>query len=92
MKPTMCFDGGDPPFVNEAMLRLRQQQKKQRIQTVLAAVGAGLVQLAVLVMGVLCLPQYPLISVLAFGYVLCAVLGSSVLALVLDRRKEQIVL
>lgn len=88
MKPTMFFDGGDPPFVNEAMLRLKLEEKRQRTQTALAALGAALVQLMILVFGVLCLPVLPVLSIFAFGYVFCAVLGGGLLALVLTRGKE----
>lgn len=88
MKQVYNFEQYAPPVIDESMLRAEGERRKTQRQTMLLALASLLSLAALTVFGLLAGGMYPLLCGLCFGYVVFAVTGGSVIALVFAGREH----
>ena len=86
MKQIYDFEQHKPPVLNENMLRAEVERRRLRWQTALIAVAGILMQVVLVALGLFVQFDYPVITVICFGYVVMSTTGGSVLAVVCTRK------
>ena len=86
MKQIYSFDNGNPPALNEAMLRETLEKRRLQKQTALLAIAGILLQLVFLIYGLLVFQTAPQISMLCFGYIFISLVGSAFIVLAYVRK------
>ena len=86
MKQIYDFEQYQPPVLNENMLRAEMERRRLRWQTALIAVAGILMQVVLVALGLFVQFDYPVITVICFGYVVMSTTGGSVLAVVCTRK------
>ena len=87
MKQIYQFDEQNPLVLNENMLREKQEQKTQRLQTALLAAAGILIQICVLFFSFLWIDSNPAITLIGICYVLVCAAGSGIFAVVSVRKE-----
>lgn len=82
MKQIYDFDRYPPPVLNENMLRGELEKRSKKRQIILLAVGALLLQIAALLLGVLTCDRYPILSLGCLAYQVVSMAGAGVIAVV----------
>lgn len=82
MKQIYDFDRYPPPVLNENMLRGELEKRSKKRQIILLAVGALLLQIAALLLGVLTCNRYPILSFGCLAYQVVSMAGAGVIAVV----------
>lgn len=86
MKQIYNFEQHTPPVLNENMLRAEVERRKVKAQTMVLAVAALLMQIAVLIFGAAIMKMYPWLTVLCLGYVVISTSGAGVVAVVYTKK------
>ena len=86
MKQIYDFEQHQPPVLNENMLRAEVERRRLRWQTALIAVAGILMQIVLVALGIFVQYDYPIMTVIFFGYVVLSTTGGSVLAVVCTRK------
>ena len=86
MKQIYNFEQHQPPVLNENMLRAEVERRRLRWQTALIAVAGILMQIVLVALGIFVQYDYPIMTVICFGYVVLSTTGGSVLAVVCTRK------
>lgn len=90
MKQIYDFEQHTPPILNENILRAEMESRKLRRQTMLLAIAALLMQVAMLIFGASMLNLYPWLTALCIGYVVVSTMGAGVVAAVYTRKGGEI--
>ena len=86
MKQIYDFEQHQPPVLNENMLRAEVERRRLRWQTALIAVAGILMQIVLVALGIFVQYDYPIMTVICFGYVVLSTTGGSVLVVVCTRK------
>lgn len=86
MKQIYNFEQHIPPVLNENMLRAEMERRKVKAQTMMLAVAALLMQVAVLILSAAVMRMYPWLTVLCLVYVVISTSGAGVVAAVYTKK------
>ena len=86
MKQIYNFEQHTPPVLNENMLRAEVERRKVKAQTMMLAVAALLMQVAVLILSATVMKMYPWLTVLCLVYVVISTSGAGVVAAVYTKK------
>ena len=86
MKQIYNFEQHIPPVLNENMLRAEVERRKVKAQTMMLAVAALLMQVAVLILSAIVMKMYPWLTVLCLAYVVISTSGAGVVAAVYTKK------
>lgn len=86
MKQIYNFEQTPPPYLTEAMLRRKEEQKNRRIQIFLLVTIELLLQAVVILLGYSALEWYPKLSVFCLGYLLVSSIGVTVVTILYSRK------
>lgn len=88
MKQIYSFEAAVPPVLTERMLEAELERRKLRRQTGLVALGGILLQIAVMVLAMICSREYPILIWIALGSLIVSTVGGGVVALVFAQKRR----
>ena len=82
MKQIYNFEQHTPPVLNENILRVELEKRKEKQQVILLALANILFQIVLLLFGYVTFEAYPIITMISICYVVVSVAGSGMIAVV----------
>lgn len=80
MKPIFDFEQDPPPVLNETILRLYLERRRQRRQIFLAALAGLLLQAVLLLLGWMAAEVFPALTLASLCYTVISAAGGGVIA------------